>query len=380
MSVKIRPYTKGNKSGWEVDIRFLWPDGTEHRERRKARVSSKSGAQRWGEARERELLARGKLAPPDEERLPGQVPTLEAFHPRFIEEHCRAERHKPSGIARKESVFRVHLLPMLGATKLNQITQEDVQKLKVQLAGARPKTANNVLTVLNKALGMAVEWGVIESMPCRIKLLRNVIEPACWYEPHDYARLIEAAGRVDRRVEALLRLGGDAGLRRGEMIGLRWCDVDLTRRVLTVRKSVWNGQETAPKSGKPREVPLTLGLFDVLRGVRHLRGARVLYTDSGDELTAKVVRRWMEKAQRRAGLEVSGGIHRLRHTFCSLLAMKGAPAKAIQELAGHANLSTTLRYMHLSPAARDSAIRLLDQPFQESPDDDRGEILETAVK
>ena len=62
-----------------------------------------------------------------------------------------------------------------------------------------------------------------------------------------------------------------------------------------------------------------------------------------------------------------------RHTFCSHLAMRGAPARAIQELAGHPDLTTTQRYMHLSPAALDSAIRLLDQPDRES----FGDILET---
>ena len=62
-----------------------------------------------------------------------------------------------------------------------------------------------------------------------------------------------------------------------------------------------------------------------------------------------------------AGLE-DGGVHTLRHTFCSHLAMRGAPARAIQELAGHQDLTTIQRYMHLSPAAKDSAIRLLDQP------------------
>ena len=58
----------------------------------------------------------------------------------------------------------------------------------------------------------------------------------------------------------------------------------------------------------------------------------------------------MTAAQRRAGLKVTGKVHILRHTFCSHLAMQGAPARAIKELAGHANLSTTMRYMHLSPA------------------------------
>ena len=67
-------------------------------------------------------------------------------------------------------------------------------------------------------------------------------------------------------------------------------------------------------------------------------------------------------SQRVAGLP-HAGVHVLRHTFCSHLAMKGAPARAIQELAGHADLSATQRYMHLSPAATEDAIRLLDGRF-----------------
>jgi len=75
-------------------------------------------------------------------------------------------------------------------------------------------------------------------------------------------------------------------------------------------------------------------------------------------------------AQRVAGLGEQG-VHILRHTFCSHLAMRGAPARAIQELAGHADLSTTQRYMHLSPAALDAAIRLLDGAAE-----NRGGIME----
>ncbi|MBU8923281.1 MAG: tyrosine-type recombinase/integrase [Bacteroidales bacterium] len=72
----------------------------------------------------------------------------------------------------------------------------------------------------------------------------------------------------------------------------------------------------------------------------------------------------------------NGGVHILRHTFCSHLAMRGAPARAIQELAGHKNLSTTQRYMHLSPAAVEAAIRLLEMP---SPAKFFGDILQTAT-
>ena len=66
----------------------------------------------------------------------------------------------------------------------------------------------------------------------------------------------------------------------------------------------------------------------------------------------------MRRVGRRAN--VKRGVHILRHTFCSHLAMRGAPARAIQELAGHQDLATTQHYMHLSPAALDAAIRLLE--------------------
>src|SRR5215208_2932988 len=99
------------------------------------------------------------------------------------------------------------------------------------------------------------------------------------------------------------------------------------------------------------------------RGHRALRSGRALCRDDGKPFTRQIVQNRMILAAKRA--KVRKGIHILRHTFCSLLAMRGAPARAIQELAGHADLTMTRRYMHLSPAALDAAIRLLDEPRSE---------------
>ena len=99
------------------------------------------------------------------------MPTLEEFTPRFVEGQAEANRHKPSSIAAKKMVLRVHLIPNLGSRPLDEIKSEDVQHLKHSLRMKAVKTVNNVLTVLNVLLKTAVEWAVIKRMPCTIRLL-----------------------------------------------------------------------------------------------------------------------------------------------------------------------------------------------------------------
>jgi site-specific recombinase XerD len=120
-------------------------------------------------------------------------------------------------------------------------------------------------------------------------------------------------------------------------------------------------------------VPLTLRLAAALKQHRHVRGLRVLYQDDGAVFTEKRVQTFIQRAARRVNLRNTGA-HILRHSFCSHLAMRGAPVTAIQELAGHKDLKMTMRYMHLSPGSLAGAIRLLDQAV---PAGNFGDILET---
>jgi integrase len=335
-----------------VEINTRLSNGARHRERRRLSIASKSAAQRWGQDRERHLLQHGPAKPKKE------VSTLEQFASRFLDGHARANRHKPSGIAAKETILRVHLVPLLGGKKLDAITSEDVQWVKSRLQDRAPKTVNNVLTVLGVLLKKAVEWDVIGRMPCAIRLLPIPKPSAGFYDFDEYERLVEAA-QLEPNAYLIVLLGGEAGLRCGEMMALEWRDVDLGKRQLCVQRSEWKGHVTVPKGGRLRYVPMTVRLAAALRQHRHLRSARVLCQRDGSPLSADVVKHHVERAARRAPLTTSG-VHRLRHTFCSHLAMRGAPARAIQELAGHQDLSTTQRYMHLSPAAIEGAIRLLD--------------------
>jgi integrase len=364
MSVKVRPYWRG---GWEVDVRVRLADGKPHRKRVRATASSRSLAVREGEAIERHLLIGGVPIQPKE------VPTVAEFWPRFMSGYVEANRLKPSGAAAKDSIGRVHLLPSFGAKKLNAISTEDVQRLMVALVKRSPKTVNNVLTVLNVMLRKAVEWDVIDRANCVIRLLPVPRSNAAYHDFEAYERLVTEAEKFGACSHLLVLLGGEAGLRCGEMMALEWRDIDLAKRQLTVARSDWKGHVTAPKGGRVRLVGLTRRLTAALQRYRSLKARRVVCQTDGSPLTQKIVQDHMRRTARRAN--VRDGVHILRHTFCSHLAMRGAPARSIQELAGHQDLTTTQRYMHLSPAALDAAIRLLDG---DGPAFTRGDIVEAA--
>ncbi len=193
--------------------------------------------------------------------------------------------------------------------------------MKTALGRKSPKTVNNVLTVLNVLLKTAVEWAVIERLPCMIRLVRTSVPTASFHESADYARLVQFAQMDGRLAHLVVLLGGGAGLRCGEMMALEWGDINLAQRQLVVARSDWKGQVTTPKSGRLRRLPLTMRLAEALAGARHLKGTRVLVSPAGQPLTQKVVQGLVRGVARRA--KVKEGVHTLRHTFCSELAARG---------------------------------------------------------
>jgi integrase len=359
--VKLRPYKRG---GWEVDIRFRWPDGEEYRERVKAPVDSKSGALRWGQEREMHLFRTGK--PRKEEKE--EIPTLSEFFPRWLDGHARANQQKASSIESHLVVYRLHLAPHLGSSRLDAISYEDVQQLKAKLLRGekkyKPGTVNKILNLLRSVLRTAAAWKILrfDDLP-KVQLLKNPGRAVKFYDFDEYEHLVEVAAKLDPRLLLLVLLGGEAGLRRGEIVALEWTDLDLRRKQLTISRQQWDGPQgpvvDTPKGSDPRRIPLTERLFAALAAHRHPQGARVLYREDGRVVDAHVLRHWLKRAQRIAGFRAVGDVHILRHTFGSHLAMRGAPARAIQELMGHKSLQETQRYMHLSPAAAEAAIRLL---------------------
>ncbi|HLK41416.1 MAG TPA: site-specific integrase [Polyangiaceae bacterium] len=382
------------KSGppWRYDVRFRWPDRTVYRERRLATATSKTAAQREAEAREAYLREQGKeavlgvktgtlVAPTP---AVAAVPTVRAFAPDYVAKHHEANLRKRSTVVTVEMILRMHLTPLIGHLRLDQVTDEVVAGLRERwIKGgyvvdghkvaptASKKTINNRLSILSSMLHVAIEWRKIAAMPCTIRLLKvDDQAEAAFYELDVYEQIVEGARQCDPRIYAVVLLAGDGGLRRGEIIGLELADVDFKGGRMVVRRNAFiqNGREylDSVKGGKTKAIPLTTRLLEALKAIRHLRGPRALYTDEGHTLTPKVMEMWIKRAERRAGLPETGRKHVLRHTFASHLAMAGVPARTIQDLARHSSLTVTARYLHLSPSATAEGIALLDRARRES--------------
>src|SRR6185295_15536058 len=130
------------------------------------------------------------------------------------------------------------------------------------LVDRAPKTVNNVLTVLSTLLKKAVEWGELDKLPCTIKVLPNPKRTMGFHDFEQYERLLMVAKKRGADAYLMVLLGGDAGLRLGEIVALEWKDVDLLARRLTVQRSDWCGHVTVPKGGRSRRLPMTQRLTD----------------------------------------------------------------------------------------------------------------------
>lgn len=349
MNIRIRPVRKGV---WEVDIHTETPAGKRVRQRVHSPVSSKQATERWARERERVLaLGLDTNAP--------EIPTLATFTDRYFAHWVTARRHKETGIATRKRAMTLHVLPVIGQTRLSEITEEMLGEIIAGMAGAQPRTVNGAISTLGAILRVAVRWRVIPALPCPIDLVKVPRQEKPFYDFDEFERLVSAAARIDWKAHLVALLGGRAGLRRGELLALRWVDVNLDRGTLTVRRQSTNGRISPPKGNHERTIDLAAVLTAAIEAHRHVRGELVICWDDGSPVCESSLARLANSAAKSAGL--LPGVHILRHTYISHLAMRGVPMRTIMEMAGHLSLATTMAYAHLSPIATREGIAALDR-------------------
>lgn len=335
---------------WRYRKRIRLHDGSRVRIEGTPSLNTKLAA----EAAERAHIERALRGEPEKKQ---EAPTLEQFAPEFLA--MSRTTNKPSAVESKEMILRVHLIPEFGDRRLDQIDYKAIQDYVTKKAEPNgklsKKTVNNHLTVLRRLLAVAKKRGLIATVP-EFEWLKA---PKPEFDFLTFDEAVRLRRVADPEWSCMLTVAIKAGLRQGELLALRWEDVDLVKGQLLVRRSVTRGVVTTPKSGKGREVPLGDEAKAALKAERHLRGPLVFCTRDGRMLRKNECKHPLWRACRKAGLRQIGW-HVLRHTFASHLVMRGAPLKAVQELLGHATLEMTLRYSHLSPQVPRQTVKLLD--------------------
>ena len=297
--------------------------------------------------------------------LPGMVRTGATFEDAAAEYMRWLEldrQRKPSTLRDYASIIKAHLLPAFGGRRLEEITTEQVEGWSAQLAARgtmNNRTRLKILTVLHGVMKRAKRVWRLPRNP--VSDVEKPTQPRSIeievFSPEEVMALLRAA---DSELDAAVFLtAAFTGLRRGELVALRWRDVDFPRRHIRVTASYSERMLTTPKSGKVRSVPMAPAVAEALARLNQ-RGAYCADDDlvfpgmGGGFLDASALYRRYKAALRRASLR-DLRFHDLRHTFgTQVIGNPRVSILQVKEWMGHADIDTTMKYLHFAPRAGDA--------------------------
>jgi integrase len=281
---------------------------------------------------------------------------------------------------RYSGYVRIHIAPELGRVRLAKLTPEHLQRLYAHRieAGLSPMSVKHIHRVIHAALEKAVRWSLVP------RNVADLVDPPRTRRK-DMATLSAAQARIlisaaqGERLEALYVVALTTGMRQGELLALRWGDVDLDRRTLQVRSSLQRAVEgfefAEPKTASSRRsVSITEAAASALRRHRAAQASERLrvgaaWADLGLVFANKVgepldprnlLQRCFYPLLKRAGLPRIR-FHDLRHTAATLMLAQGVHPKIASEMLGHSNIGITLdTYSHVTPTMQRSATDALD--------------------
>lgn len=366
---------RGNGEGSIYQERGMWVAVVSYRDagklRRKKVYRATQREAQAAQAKLRSDLALGVV--PLDERL-----TLADYLVRWLDErkpHVRERTWQWYA-----DTVRLYLAPHLGHVVLARLTPHDVTKFMRRLLddGKSASLVRHVRNTLRAVLTRAMKDGlVVRNVAALADAPRVVRNTAGFLSPDEVVRLLDAT--KGDRLAALWILAIGVGLRRGELVGLRWQDIDLDTRTLRVEQQIQRMKgrglvATEPKSRESRRViKLPASVVAALREHRARQAVERLaagpaWTDTGLVFTTEggnardprnILRRFQE-ALTAAGLP-KRKLHECRHTAASLLFAEGVAGRVVQEILGHSDIRLTLAtYTHVMPALHDDAMSKMD--------------------
>ena len=361
---------------WVAD--YIDCEGRRHK-RQNREVKTEREAKRWLRDLQNEVDDGLHVAP-------DRIPTFADYACHQLEQ--RRRQLQPGTWRSWRSIVERVLIPALGRYKLSKITRPMVKNLQAKIAEPpggpapewrrklkaepSPKYVNHIIVALGGILQEAVEDGYLAVNPARgIKRLPLGRQEMDFLTSAELKQVIDAA--PDPLTRELITVAALTGLRRGELLGLRWEDIDFEAKQLQLRRQFTGGQLTDVLKTKAsyRVVDLPATVVRALRE-RHMRLGRpseeALVWDRGDGVPIdpdNLTKRLWRAALRAAGLRETIRWHDLRHTYASLSLLAAGNMKYIQAQLGHSGIQITMdRYAHLMPETRREAVEQLEQLYE----------------
>jgi len=229
-----------------------------------------------------------------------------------------------------------HLLRMFSNTLADEITAHDIEVYKNRRRNTvKPATVNRELSCIKHMYTKAVQWGFVKNNP--LKSVMKFKEPpgrVRYLERKEIGALIACCAE---HLKPIVAMALTTGMRKSEILNLRWSDVDMVNRLITIRKT---------KNNHMKRMPINRILYSTLNRLGPANCDGYVFTSKNGKPYTTITKGF-KAALRRAGID-DFRFHDLRHTFASHLVMRGVGIRTVQELLGHKNILMTMRYSHLS--------------------------------
>jgi integrase len=242
----------------------------------------------------------------------------------------------------------LHIQPYFGSKKLDAIKVSDIGVWNNELLKTiTPKTLKKVRTVLNTIFSDAVNDELIQRNPV------SFVQSPSSYEtrlkkPFSETEIVSILKQVDEKIKCYFAIGFFTGMRTGEIIGLKWIDIDLDNRIIKVRRSIRQGVESLPKTKNSiRDVEIIDFLLPYINRHRMLSAENSTYvfeTKDGKPFTtsAKIAEWYWKPTLKKLNIEYRN-LYQMRHTFASMMISHGEDILWVSNMLGHKDSSTTLQ-------------------------------------
>ncbi|MBI3024970.1 MAG: tyrosine-type recombinase/integrase [Candidatus Tectomicrobia bacterium] len=311
---------------WEID--YYDQNGRRHRE---TIHTSKSEAVAALKAREGDVVRERFQLPTEKPRI-----SFKDFFKEWCENHLKVH-NTPQTYSSTKYRAEKHLVPAFEKFFLDEIAKRDIDRMLAEKAkGLSTASINRLIALLSKMFNDAVRWGYLAESPVKhIQKLHEEPQGFTFLESNEVTKLLEHAGLL----YGLILGGLMTGMRMGELLGLKWSQVNLKRGTIVLYRT---------KSKKPRIVPVHPDLGGYLEQAHKSTKGDFVFAQPTGEPWKDVHRAW-HSALKRAGIKRKVRFHDLRHTFASHFMMSGGNSLHLQKILGHSDLKLTLRYAHLAP-------------------------------